>query len=142
MATGSLDAIEMKIFLVISRRLNFTWRLQEPSERNRWGLKFEKASWSGGIIGALVEGRADVGFCSLWMVDPQTSDIDLTFLWITVCVTFLVPRPQHLNQLSAVFLPFTLSLWVAIIAAILLTTSIEWCLQRAYSGVSNNFGKS
>jgi hypothetical protein len=125
-----LDGIEMKIFLEISRRLNFTWRLQEPPEENKWGQKFENGSWSGGILGALVEGRADVGFCFLWLVDPQASDVDLTFPWNAVCNTFLVPRPQRLNKLSAVFLPFGLSLWVTITAATVLTATLLWFLAR------------
>jgi hypothetical protein len=125
-----LDGIEMKIFLEISRRLNFTWRLQEPPETNKWGQKFENGSWSGGILGALVEGRADVGFCLLWLVDSQASDVDLTFPWNAVCNTFLVPRPQRLNKASAVFLPFTLTLWATITAATALTATLQWSLSK------------
>jgi hypothetical protein len=118
------------MFLEISRRLNFTWRLQQPHERNSWGQKFENGSWSGGIVGALAEGRADVGFCCLWLVDPQASDIDLTFPWNELCNTFLVPRPRRLNQLSAVFLPFALSLWATITLVMLFTATVLWLLPR------------
>jgi hypothetical protein len=141
MVTGKLDGIEMKIFLEISRRANFTWTLQQPPESNKWGQKIENGSWLGGIMGALVEGRADVAFCHLWLIDSQASEVDLTFPWNAVCNTFLVPRPRRLNQLSAVFLPFASPLWVAIIAATVFTASMLWCLQIAYSGLSTNIGK-
>jgi hypothetical protein len=127
---GDLDGIEMKIFLEVSRRLNFTWKLEEPPEKNKWGQKYENGSWSGGIIGALVDGRADVGFCFLWLVDPQASDIDLTFPWNSVCNTFLVPRPERLKKLSAIFLPFRSSLWSSLIAATMFTATLMWILAR------------
>jgi hypothetical protein len=120
----------MKIFLEVSRRLNFTWRLEEPPDKNKWGQKYDNGSWSGGIIGALVDGRVDVGFCFLWLVDPQASDIDLTFPWNSVCNTFMVPRPQRLNKLSAIFLPFRSSLWSSLTAATMFTATLLWILTR------------
>jgi hypothetical protein len=120
----------MKIFLEVSRRLNFTWKLEEPPEKNKWGQKSENGSWSGGIIGALVDGRADVGFCFLWLVDPQASDIDLTFPWNSVCNTFLVPRPERLKKLGAIFLPFRSSLWSSLTAATMFTATLMWILAR------------
>jgi hypothetical protein len=120
----------MRIFLEVSRRLNFTWKLVEPPEKNKWGQKFENGSWSGGIIGALVDGRADVGFCFLWLVDPQASDIDQTFPWSSVCNTFLVPRPERLKKLSAIFLPFRLSLWSSLTGATIFTATLMWILAR------------
>jgi hypothetical protein len=116
----------MKIFLEVANHLNFTWRLEEPHEENKWGQKYQNGSWSGGVIGALVEGRADVGFCFLWLVDPQASAVDLTFPWNAVCNTFLVPRSERLKKLSAVFLPFQSTLWFTIFAA---TVSIATLLR-------------
>jgi hypothetical protein len=129
-SAGALNGIEMKIFLEVAHHLNFTWRLEEPPEENKWGQKYQNGSWSGGIVGALVEGRADVGFCFLWLVDPQASDVDLTFPWNTACNTFLVPRPERLNKLSAVFLPFESALWGTIIAATVFTATLLRILAR------------
>jgi hypothetical protein len=142
MVTGALDGIEMKMFLEISRRLNFTWRLQEPPETNKWGQKFKNGSWSGGIIGTLQEGRADVGFCCLWLVDSEASQIDLGFPWGSVCNTFLVPEPERLNELRAIFLPFRTWLWVAITTATALTANVLWCLRRYCGGLNITVGKS
>ena len=113
----------MKIFLEVAHQLNFTWRLEEPPEENKWGQKYQNGSWSGGIVGALVEGRADVGFAYLFLVDPQASDVDLTFPWSTVCNTFLVPRAERLKNLGAIFLPFKTTLWVTIIGATVFTAT-------------------
>lgn len=128
----------MKIFLEVANHLNFTWRLEEPPEENKWGQKYQNGCWSGGVIGALVEGRADVGFCFLWLVDPQASDVDLTFPWNTVCNTFLVPRSERLKQLGAVFLPFESNLWGTIIAATVFTATFLRMLARfSPPGTSN-----
>jgi hypothetical protein len=133
-----LDGIEMKIFLEVSRRLNFTWRLEEPPETNKRGQKFENGSWSGGIVGALVDGRADVGFCFMWLVEPQASDIDLTFPWNSVCNTFLVPRPERLKKLGAILLPFRSSLWSVLAAATMFTASCLWILARLHPQAAPN----
>jgi hypothetical protein len=36
-SAGALNGIEMKIFLEVANHLNFTWRLEEPTEENKWG---------------------------------------------------------------------------------------------------------
>jgi hypothetical protein len=137
---GVLDGIEMRMFLEISRRLNFTWRIQEPPEINKYGQRFENGSWSGGVFGALAEGRADVGLCNLFLIHPRQTVADFTLPWATVCFTFLVPRPHRLNQLRAVFLPFTTSLWVAITAATGLIACVLWWMQRKCSGLNTDIG--
>ncbi|PSN46630.1 Ionotropic receptor 104 [Blattella germanica] len=125
-----LDGIEMKIFLEISKRLNFTWRLEEPQELNKWGQKFSNGTWSGGIVGALVKKSVDIGFCCLWLASPQAEDVDLTMPWNILCSTLLVPRPRRLQKLGAVFYPFTTSLWAVLVAATFSISMILWCIQR------------
>jgi hypothetical protein len=129
-SAGVLNGIEMKIFLEVAHHLNFTWRLEEPPEENKWGQKYQNGSWSGGVIGALVEGRADVGFGYLFLVDPQASDVYLTFPWSTVCNTFIVPRSERLKNFGAIFLPFKTTLWATIISATVFTATWLWILAR------------
>jgi len=71
----------------------------------------------------LVERRAGVGFDYVFLVDPQASDVDLTFPWSTVCNTFLVPRPEHLKNLGDNFLPFKRTLWDTTIGATVFTAT-------------------
>jgi hypothetical protein len=120
---GALNGTEMKIFLEVAQHLNFTWRFEEPPEVNIWEQKCQNGSWSGGVIGALVEGRADVGFGYLFLIDPRASDVDLTFPWSTVCNTFLVPQSERLKDLGAIFLPFKTTLWVMIIGTTVFTAT-------------------
>jgi hypothetical protein len=88
-----------------------------------------------------VEGRADMGFGFLWLVDPQASDIDLTFPWGTVCNTFLVPRPERLKKLGAIFLPFETTLWARIIGATVFTATALRILVRFSSAVASKTTK-
>jgi hypothetical protein len=113
----------MKIFLEVAHHLNFTWRLEEPPEENKWRKKYQNGSWSGGVIIALVERRADVRFGFLFLVDPQASEVDLMFPWSTVCNTFFVPCPEHLRNFGAAFLPFETALWGMIIGAAVFTAT-------------------
>jgi hypothetical protein len=71
-------------------------------------------------------------------VDPQASDIDLTFPWNSVCNTFLVPRPERLKKLGAIFFPFTSSLWSSLAAVTIFTATLLWILARlSPQGASN-----
>ncbi|PSN46631.1 Ionotropic receptor 107 [Blattella germanica] len=126
---GKLDGIEMKIFLEVSKKLNFTWKLREPTELNKWGFRERNGTWSGGIKGPLANGTADVGFCCLWLIVPQFQDFDLTFSWDILCNTFVVPRPRRLNNVGAIFRPFENPLWCALMLVTFLTAFIMQRLQ-------------
>ncbi|PSN46632.1 Ionotropic receptor 103 [Blattella germanica] len=126
----NLDGIELQVFLEVIRRLNFTWKLLEPTDDNKWGWKMENGSWSGGVIGQLVNEETDVGFCFLWMVSPQAEDIDLTFPLSSTCNTFMVPRPRPLKQLLAVFKPFRASLWASVFGALCFISIVTWKFRR------------
>ncbi|PSN46629.1 Ionotropic receptor 108 [Blattella germanica] len=126
-----LDGIEMKIFLEVAKRLNFSWKLDEPTDPvNKWGQKSSNGTWSGGYKAALASGKADVGFCCLWLMAEQYEDFDMTIPWDIQCSSFLVPRPRRLSNFGAIFSPFTTTLWVVIIVTAILTLLILHCLQR------------
>ena len=120
----------MRIFLEISRRLNFTWTLYEPEDSNKWGKKLENGSYSGGVAGDLFDRRSDMGFCFLWLTSPKADDLDFTFPWNSVCNTFLVPRAQPLHQLLAVFYPFTASLWALLAISVVFMSLLQWTFQK------------
>jgi len=136
-----MNDTEMKIFLEVAQHLNFMRRLEEPPEENKWGQNYQNGSLSGGVIGALVEGRADLGFCFLWLVDPQASDVELTFPWSTVCNNFLVPRPERLKNFGAAFLPFKTALWGTIIGVTVFTDTCLRILSRFSPPDSSNTTK-
>jgi hypothetical protein len=92
-------------------------------------------------LGALVEGRANVGFCFLWLVDLQASEVDLTFPWSTECSTFLVPRPERLKNFGAAFLPFKTTLWFTIIGATAFTATWLQILARFSPRDASNTNK-
>ncbi|PNF27559.1 hypothetical protein B7P43_G02869 [Cryptotermes secundus] len=98
---GSLDGIEMLAFLELSKRLNFTWKLHEPS--GNWG-HFNNGTWSGGLIGGLASGALDVAFCTLWITEEQMTVMDYVVPWNQICNTFLVPRSGVTLTWRSVFL--------------------------------------
>ncbi|PSN46634.1 Ionotropic receptor 106 [Blattella germanica] len=128
-----LDGIEMKIFLEVSKHLNFTWKLKEPMEINKWGSKLENGTWTGGIKGPLASATADVGFCCLWLTLPHFKDFDLTIPWDILCNTFLVPRPRRLSDVGAIFTPFQRALWCLLVAIIFATANMLIWLERISS---------
>jgi hypothetical protein len=87
----------------------------------------------------IVERRAGVVFDYEILVDPQESNVDLTFPWSTVCNTFLVPRPERLKNLGDNFLPFKRTLWDTIIGAtVFMATWLRILVRFSTPDASNN----
>lgn len=72
-----------------------------------------KSKWSL-AIDSLLEGNADMAMCSMWltlMVD-LLPNVSITYPFIDTCVTLVVPKPQVLPDVSYVFQPVQLNLWI------------------------------
>ena len=133
----SYDGIETKIFKEISHRLNFTYILHQPPDDNRYGWMKDSNTYSGGLIGSLKEGTADVSFCSLWMVEKQVEAMEVTTPWNQMCITFLVPQPQLAKRLDAVFLPFQPSLWILLSVSEILSAVVLYALAHGHAYILN-----
>ncbi|XP_023713689.2 glutamate receptor ionotropic, delta-1 [Cryptotermes secundus] len=116
---GSLDGIEMLAFLELSKRLNFTWKLHEPS--GNWG-HFNNGTWSGGLIGGLASGALDVAFCTLWITEEQMTVMDYVVPWNQICNTFLVPRSGVTLTWRSVFLTLDGKVWAVLGLSVLATS--------------------
>ncbi|KAJ4438094.1 hypothetical protein ANN_14033, partial [Periplaneta americana] len=126
---GIPDGVEMAVFLALSKRLNFTWKLQEFHNTDMWGHRSGNGTWSGGIMGAMSQKSADIAFCGIFIGDATMKAMDLTIPWTHYCLTFLVPR-KPLSFHFAFLRTFQPLLWFAITLVTLGTTLIYWLLSH------------
>jgi hypothetical protein len=119
MSSGSLDGIEMLAFLELSKWLNFTWQLHEPS--GNWG-HFRNGTWIGGLFGGLASGALDIVFCTLWIVEEQMALMDYVVPWNQICNTFLVPRSGATLTWRSVFLTLDAEVWAVLGLSVLVTS--------------------
>jgi hypothetical protein len=123
----------MLTFLEVSKRLNLTWQLHEPS--GNWG-QFTNGTWIGGLFGGLASGALDVAFCTLWIVEEQMSVMDYVLPWNQICNTFLVPRPGVTLTWRSAFLTLSAGVWLALALSVLCTSLALFTLTHLHRAMT------
>jgi hypothetical protein len=119
----------MAVFLALSRRLNFTWQLQDLPGGDMWSHRDASDTLSGGIVRIMSQKLADIAFCGIYIEREIMKELDLTIPWTHYCQTFLVPR--HDPSFRFAFLhTFQPLLWVLITVVTLCIALIFWLLSR------------
>lgn len=79
----------------------------------------QRSKWSF-ALDVLLEGKADMAMCSMWFNSLVTlvPNVTFTYPFMSTCVTLLVPKPQLLPDISYVFQPVQLNLWISCIVLI------------------------
>lgn len=71
------------------------------------------------VVNEVSRGDSDIALCSLWQSINIKRNVSLSYPHNQVCITFLVPKPKLLSEVSYVFQPFRFILWLTVMAAIL-----------------------
>ncbi|KAL6427163.1 hypothetical protein ACFW04_008664 [Cataglyphis niger] len=120
------DGIEVKIFLLIAEKLNFTWTLRKPQGTYRYGRRVNNTFWRGGVIQLLREKKIDVAFGSIWLTPNHNKFVNMSEPWHQMFMHFLVPRPQPITNFWALTRPFPIECWLLLII-LLIIMSIYMC---------------
>ncbi|XP_011692735.1 PREDICTED: uncharacterized protein LOC105452883 [Wasmannia auropunctata] len=109
------DGIEMKLFLVIAEKLNFTWTIHKISGEERYGRRVNGTNYGGGVIQLVQEKKIDLAFGSIWLTQNHNEFVNMTTPWIQMFIHFLVPRPQPVTNFWALTRPFSIECWILVI---------------------------
>ncbi|XP_070170936.1 uncharacterized protein [Polyergus mexicanus] len=120
------DGIEVKIFLLIAEKLNFTWTLRKPQGTYRYGRRVNNTYWRGGVIQLLREEKIDLAFGSIWLTPNHSNFVNMSEPWYQMFMHFLVPRPQPITNFWALTRPFPIECWLLLIM-LLLVMSMYMC---------------
>ncbi|XP_031773640.1 uncharacterized protein LOC100865801 isoform X2 [Apis florea] len=131
------DGIEMRLFLIMAEKLNFTWTIRKPDGNYTYGKRFNETHWLGGIIQMLVDRKVDIAFASIWVTLDQNEFVTLSVPWYDVYLHFLVPRPRRTTSFWALKKPFSKKIWCLLLSALLLH-SLYTC---ARSWIDSKFPK-
>ncbi|KAL2716729.1 glutamate receptor U1 [Vespula squamosa] len=110
------DGIEVKLFLLMAEKLNFTWIIKKSEDRYGW--RYNKTTWKGGFIKLLHDNKIDIAFASIWLNRNHYDFVNLTEPWYQVYIQFLVPRPQPITSFWALTRPFSVTVWILLVLAI------------------------
>ncbi|KAG7201633.1 hypothetical protein KM043_004369 [Ampulex compressa] len=116
------DGIEMKLFLLLAEKLNFTWTIRKPNGLDKYGRRVNKTTWVGGVIEMLQKEEIDMTFASIWLTEDHIAFINLTEPWYQLFIHFLVPRPRPTTSFWALTRPFSVRAWFLLICTMLFKT--------------------
>uniref|UniRef100_A0A182Q9U2 Ionotropic glutamate receptor C-terminal domain-containing protein n=1 Tax=Anopheles farauti TaxID=69004 RepID=A0A182Q9U2_9DIPT len=118
-----IDGTESRLFVEFCARLNCTLEIS-LDEAGEWGQIFDNRTGDG-IIGAIVERRADVGVGALYSWYHEFQYLALSKPISRTGVTCIAPKPLPLSSWLTAILPFSTPLWLAVIATFLVSTVFE-----------------
>nr|QEI46866.1 ionotropic receptor 41a [Galleria mellonella] len=107
------DGTETRIIEEFCRWLNCTIELVRDDE-HQWGEIYENNTGVG-VIGSLIEDRADVGITAMYSWYDEYVVLDFSTPYIRTAVTCVAPSPRILASWEMPLLPFTLYMWLALL---------------------------
>ncbi|UJR36108.1 hypothetical protein I4U23_028843 [Adineta vaga] len=104
------------ILLDLSARLNFSFEIDIVKDKI-FGKRNEKGEWNG-IIGELVNRRADLGLAGLTITYQREQAIDFTKPFLTLGINILFKKAKREKpKLFGFFQPLSIAVWLYMIAA-------------------------
>ncbi|THK32957.1 ionotropic receptor 123, partial [Diachasma alloeum] len=123
--TMEWDGVEVKLFMIIAKQLNFTWMIRKPNGGYRYGRAMN-STWHGGMIGQLFRKEVDLAFGGIWFMYDPFRYVNLSVPWYQVSIHFLVPRPHPIINFWALTRPITLEVWIAVAVTIAMQSLNVW----------------
>ncbi|EAT48971.1 AAEL000007-PA [Aedes aegypti] len=115
--TLSIDGTESRIFLEFCSTFNCSLDIS-LDEAGEWGEIFDNRTGNG-IIGAVVERRADIGVGALYSWHHESIYLSLSKPISRTGVTCITPKPRLLSGWLIPILPFSQNLWIAVLSTFL-----------------------
>ncbi|EGI62879.1 Glutamate receptor delta-1 subunit [Acromyrmex echinatior] len=109
------DGIEMKIFLVMAEKLNFTWTIRKLKGKYRYGRRINSTEWNGGVIQLVLEKKIDLAFGNVRLTPNHYEFVNMSTPWVQMLTQFLVPRPQPITNFWALMRPFSMGSWILVL---------------------------
>lgn len=114
------------VVIEILRRLSvifgFNIRMMRPKD-NQFGVLQPDRGWSG-LMGSLVRHECDIGATALSITVTRANWVDFTRAYYVETGTILLRIPSEVQNYSAIFEPFSLTVWIVLMATILLLIAL------------------
>ncbi|XP_059610088.1 glutamate receptor 2-like [Phlebotomus argentipes] len=128
----SITKVNYRTTNIIMDMLNATRKFTVSSS---WGIKNQTTGKWDGMLGEVLDGRAEIGGTSLFMTPERVWIIEYLTLTVSTNLAFIF-RPPPLSYVANIFyLPFRGTVWIAMFALLALATFIfffSWRLSIQY----------
>ncbi|XP_070496610.1 probable glutamate receptor [Chironomus tepperi] len=130
-----IDGTEGWVFIQFCKRVNCTL-LISLDEAGEWGEIFDNRTGNG-IIGAVVERRAEVGVGALYSWFHESIFLSLSKFISRTGVTVITPKPKLRDPIGTPLLPFQFSLWIAVIVSFFVLLVCDKLLRIGYIKIND-----
>ncbi|XP_050705405.1 glutamate receptor U1-like [Eriocheir sinensis] len=127
MASGDLIAIEAKYHLKCLTSLRNSYTIREP-EDCLWGLEASGGNWTG-IVGTLQYEKADFSM-DLTLTPQRAAIVEYGRVYIGEEMAILSLKPRPLPEYLALFRPLEGTVWVSMVAGVMVWSLTLWALLR------------
>uniref|UniRef100_A0A1I8H5G6 PBPe domain-containing protein n=1 Tax=Macrostomum lignano TaxID=282301 RepID=A0A1I8H5G6_9PLAT len=117
----------LSILEYFSTQLDFRFLTKDSTDGN-WGSPEVNSTYFNGCVGELQRGEVSVAAGPFTITAARDEVIDFSVPLFEESNAILLPRPAPESKLWRVFSPFTMSVWLSIVAALFVTTFATWVL--------------
>ncbi|CAB4066936.1 unnamed protein product [Lepeophtheirus salmonis] len=105
--------VEIELTRLMAKKLNFQINVVSPEDGKKWG-SLENGTYTG-LMGDIVNRKADLGFCNLFITRDRLKIIDMTNAYHIDYACFLTPSPKLIPHYMSIIYPFDAQLWACIL---------------------------
>lgn len=107
------DGIEGILLRVLSKRMNFTYLIETPSDGDMWGIILTNGSMTGACK-LLYEGKANLSLGTFGQTLDRLQIMDMSFSYYQTPLVFTVPPGRSYTPFEKLFKPFKYICWILI----------------------------
>ncbi|XP_049799214.1 glutamate receptor ionotropic, kainate 2-like [Schistocerca nitens] len=124
------EGYSMDLIANIAELLNFTFEFKLAPDGEYGTYDKRKGTWNG-LVGELINGRADLAICDLTITEERQSAVDFTMPFMNLGISILYTKPEKPPPNLFSFLdPFTIDVWIYMATAFLGVSAIFFVLAR------------
>ncbi|XP_063852040.1 glutamate receptor ionotropic, delta-1-like [Scylla paramamosain] len=111
-----ISGVDLQVINTLSQSLNFTYHLIRPPD-GKWGGPHPDGSVTG-LVGQVHRHEAHATLCELSITSSRETVVDFTVPYYMESTTLVSGAPKEKSRTFAVFSPFTMEVWLCIVAAV------------------------
>lgn len=119
---NNYSGVAIEVVRRLSVIFRFNIRIVRPRD-NQFGVLSADKGWTG-LMGLLVRGECDIGTTALSITVTRANWVDFTRAYYVETGTILLRTPGETQNYSAIFEPFSLTVWIVLVATILILITL------------------
>ncbi|KAK4313235.1 hypothetical protein Pmani_015412 [Petrolisthes manimaculis] len=133
----AVRGIDVSVINTLSYYLNFTYRVEVPSD-GQWGGVQEDGTVTG-MVGEVAARRAHLAINEITITASRETVVDFSYPYFFDSTSVVSKAPAERNRSLAVFYPFSSLTWITVILVTLLMGPLGYLFSRVHHQLTQTF---